>query len=221
MGDVGYVPTHGEGFTRRQQNFGIIHCMEAPGTNPLLAQMKRELRIGERLLWAGQPDPAPLFRKSFAIYLFAIPWTAFSLFWEIMALSGWLSGRPPTGIVELGAGIIMPIFGLPFVMIGLGMLSVPLWVMRGARQTLYGITESRAVALTAGRRLKVRSVDGKSMGPVTRTEGKNGRGTLSIETGSHRDSDGDRVTDKFDFNEIEDVARVEELIRRLKESPAA
>lgn len=42
---------------------------------------------------------------------------------------------------------------------------------------------------------------------------------IGIETGNRRDSDGDRVTDTFKLDGIEDVAKVEELIRRIKDGP--
>ena len=50
--------------------------------------------------------------KPFAFYLFAVPWTAFSLSWETIAVRMAFTGAPPL------VGIIMTLFGLPFVVIG-------------------------------------------------------------------------------------------------------
>jgi hypothetical protein len=199
-------------------------AMDSRQPGQLLTLLRRELRAGEQLLWAGQPHPWTSGRRGFVVYLFAVPWTAFALFWEAMALAGWMSERGPQSTIEWGAGIAMPLFGLPFIAIGIAMLSAPWWMAAAARRTIFGVTDQRAIALTLWRRLKVRSVDGRAMGPISRVETRSGLGSLSIETGSHRDSDGDRVTDKFELDAIEDVAKVEELLRRVADrahQPAA
>lgn len=192
--------------------------MEWADENQLLPLLKRELGLGERLLWAGQPDARPVFYKSFAIWLFAVPWTAFAVFWEFMALGGWLSDAAPRDAATLGAGIVMPIFGLPFVLIGIGMLSAPWLAARSMRRTIYGVSDRRLVSVSKGWSLKVRSAEIGKTGPITRAERANGCGSLVIETHSRIDSDGDRITDKFEFVEVEEVAKLEALIRRQIES---
>ncbi|MBC8140345.1 MAG: hypothetical protein H7Y38_02760, partial [Armatimonadetes bacterium] len=37
---------------------------------------------GEQLLWTGRPAPWRTVRGEWAAFVFAIPWTAFALFWE-------------------------------------------------------------------------------------------------------------------------------------------
>ena len=49
--------------------------------------LHRELREGEKVVWQGM-KLARVEPKGFAIYFFAIPWTAFSLFWTAMAAWG-------------------------------------------------------------------------------------------------------------------------------------
>lgn len=150
--------------------------------------------------------------KPFGFYLFAVPWTAFSLFWEGIAIRMAFTGAPVL------MGLVMVLFGLPFVVIGLAMMAAPFSAHRTARRTIYGVTDRRIVQLVAGRNIKVRSVEASSIGPVTRRQRENGHGTLSIETGSHRDSEGDRITDTFVFESVPDVARVEALVFRLRET---
>jgi hypothetical protein len=53
--------------------------------------LRRELMPGERLLWSGRSQPGKL-KAAFAIWFFAIPWTAFALFWEAMAFMPWFAG---------------------------------------------------------------------------------------------------------------------------------
>ncbi len=49
--------------------------------------LSRELRVGERVQWSGM-KLARVEWTHFGIYAFAIPWTAFSLFWTFMAAAG-------------------------------------------------------------------------------------------------------------------------------------
>ena len=88
--------------------------------------LERELEPGERILWSGK-QLARLNLAGFAIWLFAVPWTAFALFWMAMAA---------TGVRETeGAGALawaFPLFGLPFVAAGIAMLAAPFRCSRWA-----------------------------------------------------------------------------------------
>lgn len=44
-----------------------------------------ELASGEKLLWCNRPDAGRAARSTMGIFLFAIPWTAFAIFWVTMA----------------------------------------------------------------------------------------------------------------------------------------
>ena len=44
-------------------------------------QVSQELQQGEGIEWLGQPNPGKYAKGSAKIVLFAIPWTAFALFW--------------------------------------------------------------------------------------------------------------------------------------------
>ncbi|MGL4242249.1 MAG: hypothetical protein ACRCTI_14160, partial [Beijerinckiaceae bacterium] len=88
---------------------------------------------GEKLLWAAQPDVRWAVLASCAIWMFAIPWTAFSLFWEAMPLGALYEYYTGTRIgAPKGAPIAMmwvfALFGIPFVAIGFGMMLAPVWV---------------------------------------------------------------------------------------------
>ena len=89
---------------------------------------------GEAIRWVGRPSARRVFTRSLAIWLFAIPWTAFSIGWEWAALGGWLSGKPSPSSAHTLFGIVFPLFGLPFVLVGLGMMATPFlaWVWAGA-----------------------------------------------------------------------------------------
>lgn len=177
--------------------------------------LRRELMPGERLLWSGRPDPARL-RAPFAIWFFAVPWTAFALFWEAMALLPWLgSTHMPLGI-QWSFGIIFPLFGLPFIGIGLKMLSLPFKAQRKAAQTIFGLTDRRIVRVTAGKKRESASVLFAQMGPIDVTADADGYGSLRIQTGSHRDSDGDKVIERFEVMGVPNVGRLEGLLLEHK-----
>lgn len=112
--------------------------------DPVL-RLKRRLDQDERLLWQGRPIPSRFFRKGFALYFFAIPWMAFALFWESMALGMTWSGGDQPHDVPFAASIVFPLFGLPFIAVGLWLLAQPFVLRRRAAHTLYAVTTKRAL----------------------------------------------------------------------------
>lgn len=171
----------------------------------------RELQ-GERIIWAGRPSATRSFLASLPIWLFAIPWTAFSLGWEWVALGGWLSGKPSPSDTHTIMGIVFPLFGVPFVVVGLGMMAMPFMAWRWARRTVHVIGDTRLVTITVGRTLKVKTYQTASITRLERTERRNGSGTLKVILGTHRDSDGDKTETIEVFYGIDEVAKVERLI---------
>jgi hypothetical protein len=167
---------------------------------------------GERILWVGRPSATRSLLVALPIWLFAIPWTAFSLGWEWVALSGWLSGKPSPSTTHSVMGIIFPLFGVPFVLVGLGMMATPFLAWRWAWRTVHVIGEKRLVTLTVGRRLKVKSYPVGNVVRTERTEKRDGSGTLKVVTGVSRDSDGDRVETTEVFYGVPEIRKVERLL---------
>ncbi len=168
---------------------------------------------GERIVWAGRPGAGRTFLISTSIWLFAIPWTAFSLGWEWMALSGWLYGKPSPSNTHSLMGVIFPLFGIPFVVVGFGMMVMPFIAWRSALKTVHVLGERRLVTMTVGRTTKVKTFAASAITRTERTERRNGSGTLKIVLGSRRDSDGDKVDDVEVLYGIADVRKVERLVR--------
>jgi hypothetical protein len=192
-----------------------METLTTPPAPELDSILRRELMPGERLLWSGRPDPARL-RAVFAIWFFAVPWTAFALFWEAMALLPWMaSSHTPLGI-QWSFGIIFPLFGLPFIGIGLAMLWMPFKARRKAAQTIYGLTDRRLLRVTAGTRRESSSVMLDQMGRIDVTADADGFGTLRIQTGTRLDSDGDKVTERFEVSGVPGVNRLESLLLEQK-----
>ncbi|MBX9664566.1 hypothetical protein [Novosphingobium sp.] len=192
-----------------------METLTTPPSPELESILRRELMTGERLLWSGRPDPSRL-RAVFAIWFFAVPWTAFALFWEAMALLPWMaSSHTPLGI-QWSFGIIFPLFGLPFIGIGLGMLWMPFKARRKAAQTIYGLTDRRMLRVTAGTKRESASVLISQMGPIDVTADADGYGNLRIQTGTRIDSDGDKITERFEVFGVPGVNQLESLLLEQK-----
>lgn len=183
---------------------------QLPLALPLAALLRRELTAGEHVLWQGQPASKRMLAV-FALWGFAIPWTAFALFWEGMALMPWFAPAVPSWM-QWSFGIAMPLFGLPFIAIGFWMLWQPIRLMRKAGDTLYVLTDRRLIRLVAGPTTEQTSVFVDRIGPIEKSEGRDGWGSIRVQTHSRLDSEGDRVTEKFEVNAVPDVARLHRLI---------
>ncbi|MBV9852524.1 MAG: hypothetical protein JO250_22900 [Armatimonadetes bacterium] len=175
-------------------------------------QLQNELDAGEAVLWSGQPLPGRYARQGIAPMLFGIPFTAFAVFWMYGA-SGF--GHPINGP---GPVAFFWLFGLPFLLIGLGMLLSPLWLWRKAGRTAYAVTDRRVLILGGGSfgSTNIRNVPPPALTDRTRTQFADGSGNLLFPrlTTVRYDSEGDRTTNTVGLYGIPDVKGVDDLIRR-------
>lgn len=181
--------------------------------DPLEAALRRELEVGETIRWKGRALPGSAL-GGFGLYVFAIPWTAFSLFWTAMAFGATQAGAWDGS----GAGLLayaFPLFGLPFIIIGLVMLGMPFLAMAKARKTMFAVTDRRLLRLTRLRELESESIPAERIGALTRKEKGNGAGSLQIAVGVGRDSDGDRQTEHFTIGKVANVRQAEAQVQRL------
>jgi hypothetical protein len=188
-----------------------------PESARLDAELRRELIAGERVVWSAQPDPKRM-RAVFWAWAFAIPWTAFSIGWTGIAATAVFAGAFQDESGFSWWAILFPMFGLPFVGIGLWMLNKPFVVLADARHTLHALTDRRIMTLTVRKEKSIKSAEISTFGQVTRKEKPDGWGSLTIETGSHIDSDGDRITEKFELYGIPEVAKLERLLREAQQA---
>ena len=173
--------------------------------------VSREMRTGERLQWQGL-QLARLSARSFAIYFFAIPWTVFSLFWTGLAAAGVAS------FAEEGPGLLgwaFPLFGVPFILIGLWMLSQPFAPLFQRGKVIYAVTSERLLKVSVGRSIDVKSLPAYRIGQVERIEQRDGSGSLKIAVGVTTDSDGDRTTEYFELGEVSDILDAHDAVADL------
>ena len=160
-----------------------------------------ELAPGERLAWAGQPRPARLILPTLPLALFGVAFAGFGVFW--------------TGSVNRLDGGAFALFGLPFALAGAAMALSPFWFAWAATQTRYAVTDRRVFLLEPrlGLGVQVRSYEPAALGRIVRTRRGDGSGDLIFEEIRTVDREGHARTTRRGFKGIEDVRRVEDLIR--------
>jgi hypothetical protein len=192
---------------RRVVNYETIRL--APRLQSLVDS---ELQHGERVTWVEQPIPRRVARKALPLLIFAIPWTAFAVFW--MCAAAWMSFKAEA---KSGFAYAFPLFGLPFVLIGAALLSTPLWLRRMARRTVYVLTDRRAMVLAAGWRgtVTVRSFAPERLKDLRRKEYRDGSGDLVFTQDLPRSGNSSPHAREVGFLSVPDVRSVEEMVRAL------
>jgi hypothetical protein len=178
----------------------------------LRSQVEMELQSGERIVWMDQPIPGHMARGTLGLIIFGIPWTAFAVFWTVMAAKG-------TSSMKGGAITwLFPLFGVPFIFIGIGMLSSPYWARRRAERMAYVITDRRAIIFQGGWRgsINVRSFEPSTLkGDLQRKQHADGSGDLIFTQELRRGSKGRQYTTNIGFLAVREVKAVEEMVRTL------
>lgn len=170
-----------------------------------ITRIQQELDSGEKILWTGTPDAGRSMKQGFAIWLFAIPWTVFSVFWESSVFALTSHREDPTKWVML-------LFGTPFIVVGLIMLAAPFFARIKARNSLYVITDRRVLIAEFGKMLVFRSYLPSDIGRISRSDLGNNKSDLSFLR--HIDSEGSVSYDGF--TGISDARTAEALIYQLK-----
>lgn len=135
--------------------------------------IQQELDSSERLLWAGRPKQGVIFR-GYDIFMvpFSLLWGGFAIFWEIMALQ---IPSDKAGAVS----IVFPLFGIPFVLIGLYLIFGRfLYDAKRREKTFYGLTDQRAIIVSGLFSKGVKSLNLKTMSDVSLSERAGGYGTI-------------------------------------------
>ena len=176
------------------------------------ALIDAELQPGETITWAGQPKPRMFNLQTVPMVLFSIPWTAFAIFWVVMAYHG------TSKDLSLGPGRFFPLFGVPFILIGLGMFSAPWWMRRRMRRTIYLVTNRRAIIFQRGFSITTRSFTPEQVQSLTKRVRADGSGDI-IFTGvvpvSAVNAGNAAAFTQMGFFGIPDVKAVESLLLKL------
>jgi len=193
-------------------------------TPELDAAVRSELRAGEELWYAGMPSPARTARKMWPVAIFGLFFGGFAAFWISMAAAGaWFGGmqsKGDTGSKAVsGVFMLFPLFGLPFLAVGLAMISSPWWVARAARRSACCVTNQRAMEVRLGRSLKVQSWAAEDVKEITKSIHADGTGTLLFARSLVRGSKGGMHTVAQGFHGVPDPRACEEALLALKALP--
>ena len=169
------------------------------------------LDADESILWQGAPDSKIRFTGNLGQSLFGLFFGGFALFWMGAAA---MLGRE-TGII----GMVFPLFGLPFLLVGLYMVFGRfLWGAYVRRGTFYTLTNKRAYIATSTRgKRKLASYEIHREAPLELIQGP--PDSVYFNQPSARSQKG-AVPQKIGFEYIDDGRRVLSLLRQIqKEAP--
>jgi hypothetical protein len=185
-------------------------------SDALRANVESELNSQEQIVWVEQPIPWLVARSALPILLFGTPFTVFAVFWIGMAAFG--VGQA----ANAGPMWVFPLFGLPFVLIGLAMFSAPYWALRSAKRTVYVVTTQRAILLRGGWfSISVRSFEPAALTILNRKQRPDGSGDLIFTQDWRPGNNGHSTWKNVGFVAVRDVKHVEDLIRTLAQQPAS
>ncbi len=177
--------------------------------NPLEAA-KLEMKAGEKLVWAEAALAKNVRRRMIPISLFGWLFLVLSLVWINKA-----------AIASVG----LLFMGLPFVLLSLGMATIPWWWPTYARCTVYAISDQRLLIIRSLLKHQVWSYGPGDIDVVERRENQDGSGDLIFRREEmrklrhHHDHPGKKRVGEREvgFLGIPDVRLVEEAVWELKQ----
>jgi Bacterial PH domain len=150
-----------------------------PGDAQLRAQS--ELQSGESIYWTGIADPARAAISAIPASLFGIPFAGFALFWVTQAYRATSHMSHSSNSLAKGFGFF-PLFGVPFLLIGLGVILSPLWAYLRGSSTVYAVTNQRVMIITGNSSRTVKSLTPADIIGVDYRERPDGSGDIAIQT---------------------------------------
>lgn len=129
----------------------------------------RELAADERLLWTGRPRQG-FYLQAVDVFLlpFSLLWGGFAIFWEAT-------------VIAMGAPWYFPLFGIPFVLIGLYLIFGRFWLdARRRAQTIYAVTSQRVLILSGLWTVRTTSLNIERLSDVSLSERGDGTGTITF-----------------------------------------
>lgn len=189
-----------------------------PGLTPELdAAVRAELRPGEELWYAGMPSPSRTGRKAIPIAIFGLFFGGFAAFWIAMAAGGvWFAKKNDGDSNVPGLFMLFPLFGLPFLLVGLGMILSPWWIARAARRTACCVTGTRALQVAVGKSVRIQSWSPADLDEISKELYPDGTGTVTFAKSVTFTSRGRARKSNDAFYGVPDPRACEEALLALK-----
>ena len=175
----------------------------------LAAEINPHLLPNEKIIWVGKPKKGILFSSKDTVFIpFSIVWGGFAIFWEAM-------------VITMGAPLMFPIFGIPFILVGLYLMIGRFFVDAKKRaNTLYAVTSERIIIQTGLFSKEFFSTNIENIQNTSFTEKSDLSGTISFAERTKRImSNGSEYTSNapLELEFIEDVKNVyQKIIQQQK-----
>jgi Bacterial PH domain len=189
-----------------------------PGDVQLCAQS--ELQGGESLLWSGPANPGRSAMSALPAALFGIPFAGFAFFWMSTAYRGTHNLANHHNTLTSGFSVF-PLFGLPFLLIGLAMTLAPLGVYLKGRSGVYAVTNRRVMLITGTTSRSVKSIIPTDIAEVDHRERPDGTGDVLIRTNSVMRTNNGTTQITVGLYGVPNVKEVAGLVMNLRAQPVA
>ncbi|HEY9877032.1 MAG TPA: hypothetical protein V6D29_01190 [Leptolyngbyaceae cyanobacterium] len=176
----------------------------------------RELKAGEVIRWIEQPIARLFTRATTSIFVAGLLslgfFGYFTYHWWKLPSSQSSDFASMGNFVQVGGLLV----GGLCLMISCVPLAVPFLSWQAARQTVYLITDQRALIVQGGWKTTIRSFNPNQLQDTYRTERAKGIGDVIIAVRHWIDSEGDAQREEIGFMDIRNPKAVEELLRSPK-----
>lgn len=125
---------------------------------------------GDRVLWADRAVSRRQGIVSGGILAFGLVFTGIAAMW--MALAFTLTSG------STGLWALFPYFAVPFLLVGLGIVFVPIWVRLLGIATVYALTDRHILVIVGRKRRTIRMIDVASVGPLSVAADADGSGNI-------------------------------------------
>ncbi len=173
--------------------------------------MRAELDRGETLIWADAPVSIVSHGKtSISTALFGIPFLGFAIFWT------WGASQPLREGLDVGIdgfSIFFPMFGIPFILVGLGLVFSPVWQLIKAKYLTYALTDKRLLIREGFPYVRVKSWPINGIKSLSRVGPADGPGNIYFTEEEQHDAEGGRTITKIGFIGISEPKRLDKKIR--------
>ncbi|KKM24457.1 hypothetical protein LCGC14_1604910 [marine sediment metagenome] len=145
--------------------------------------IRPHLDAREELLWSGRPVQGIRLRGQDVFLIpFSLLWGGFAIFWEAMALGMFFAAAAADGNgAPSVVRIIFPLFGLPFVLIGLYLIIGRFFVDAKRRaRTFWGVTKDRIIIVSGLFSQKVTSLNLSTVSDLSMTQKRDGSGSITF-----------------------------------------
>lgn len=177
-------------------------------TAPPTSIARAEIPRGERVIWADRAVASGRTWGSWGIVGFGLVFAGIGALWTLLAWAGTSSNE--------GLWRFFPLFGVPFVAIGLGVATSPFWARRVGGATIYALSDRRAFSISGRCTRVVRTIELDQIGNLHHVERDGGAGDIYFD-GAFGDDPGAKLLRLRDMFGVPNVRRVVYEIDRLKQ----